>query len=155
MPLHSCSPQLYPVMFHNSVNTSLSFLNCFSTCCVFLNIVHIFKNSGLATKLCPTLATPWTVALQAAIPVEFPKQEYWSGLPFPSPRGIFPIQGSNPGLLHWRQILYQLSHKGSLTIYIQQNVSSSWKLSRKHKSSCLRKVYYSHCYMKDSVVVWL
>ena len=26
---------------------------------------------------------------------------------------IFPTQGSNPGLLHWRQILYQLSHKGS------------------------------------------
>ena len=28
-------------------------------------------------------------------------------------RGIFPIQGSNPHLLHWRQILYQLSHHGS------------------------------------------
>ena len=28
-------------------------------------------------------------------------------------RGIFPIQGSNPGLLHCRWILYQLSHKGS------------------------------------------
>ena len=28
-------------------------------------------------------------------------------------QGIFPIQGWNPGLLHCRQILYQLSHKGS------------------------------------------
>ena len=28
-------------------------------------------------------------------------------------QGIFPIQGSNPGLLHCRQVLYQLSHKGS------------------------------------------
>ena len=28
-------------------------------------------------------------------------------------QGIFPTQGSNPGLLHWGQILYQLSHKGS------------------------------------------
>ena len=27
--------------------------------------------------------------------------------------GIFPIQGSNPGLPHWRLIFYQLSHKGS------------------------------------------
>ena len=27
-------------------------------------------------------------------------------------QGIFPRQGSNPGLLHWRWILYQLSHKG-------------------------------------------
>ena len=32
---------------------------------------------------------------------------------FPFARGIFPIQGSNPGLLHCRWILYQLSHKGS------------------------------------------
>ena len=29
-------------------------------------------------------------------------------------QGIFPSQGSNPGLLHCRRILYQLSHKGSL-----------------------------------------
>ena len=28
-------------------------------------------------------------------------------------RGIFPTQGVNPGLLHCRQILYQVSHKGS------------------------------------------
>ena len=27
-------------------------------------------------------------------------------------QGIFPTQGSNPGLLHCRRILYQLSHKG-------------------------------------------
>ena len=28
-------------------------------------------------------------------------------------QGIFPTQESNPGLLHCRQILYQMSHKGS------------------------------------------
>ena len=28
-------------------------------------------------------------------------------------QGIFPTQGSNPGLLHCRRILYQLNHKGS------------------------------------------
>ena len=31
-------------------------------------------------------------------------------------QGIFPIQGSNPGLLHYRQILYSLSHQGSLSL---------------------------------------
>ena len=31
----------------------------------------------------------------------------------PFPRGIFPIQGSNPGLLNRKQILYYLSHQGS------------------------------------------
>ena len=31
---------------------------------------------------------------------------------FPFLQGIFPTQGSNPGLPHCRRILYQLSHKG-------------------------------------------
>ena len=31
-------------------------------------------------------------------------------------QGIFPFQGSNPGLPHCRQILYQLSHKGTVSI---------------------------------------
>ena len=53
---------------------------------------------GLVAKLCPTLVTPWTVALQAPLSVEFSRQEYWSGLPFPPP-GDFPNPGSNPGLL--------------------------------------------------------
>ena len=29
--------------------------------------------------------TPWTVAHQASLSMGFPRQEYWSGLPFPSP----------------------------------------------------------------------
>ena len=40
---------------------------------------------GLVTKLGPTLATPWTVARQAPLSTGFSRQEYWSGLPFPSP----------------------------------------------------------------------
>ena len=30
--------------------------------------------------------TPWTVACQALVSMEFSRQEHWSGLPFPSPR---------------------------------------------------------------------
>ena len=44
---------------------------------------------GLVAKSFPTLVTPWTVACQAPLPMEFSRQEYWSGLPFPSP-GDFP-----------------------------------------------------------------
>ena len=33
-------------------------------------------------------------------------------------QGIFPAQGSNPGLPHCRQILYQLSHKGSPSLEV-------------------------------------
>jgi len=39
--------------------------------------------------------TPWTVARQAPLSKEFPRQEYWSGLPFPS-RGDLPDPGIKP-----------------------------------------------------------
>ena len=32
--------------------------------------------------------TPWTIACQASLSMEFSRQEYWSGLPFPSPRDL-------------------------------------------------------------------
>ena len=35
---------------------------------------------------CLTLVTPWTVAYQASPSMGFSRQEYWSGLPFPSPK---------------------------------------------------------------------
>ena len=41
--------------------------------------------TGLVTKLCLILATPWTVAYQAHLSMGFSRQEYWSGFPFPSP----------------------------------------------------------------------
>ena len=40
-------------------------------------------------------ATPWTVAYQAPPSMGFSRQEYWSGLPFPSP-GDFPDPGIEP-----------------------------------------------------------
>ena len=56
-------------------------------------------------------ATPWTVAYQAPLSMGFSRQEYWNRLPFPF-LGDLPIQGSNLGLLHCRQMLYPLSHQG-------------------------------------------
>ena len=51
---------------------------------------------GLVAKSCPTLATPWTIALQAPLSMGFSRQEYWSGLPFPSP-GDLPDPRIKPG----------------------------------------------------------
>ena len=50
---------------------------------------------GLVVKSCPTLATPWTIALQAPLSMGFSRQEYWSGLSFPSPRDL-PHPGIEP-----------------------------------------------------------
>ena len=41
-------------------------------------------------------ATPWTIAYQASPSMGFSKEEYCSGLPFPSP-GDLPDPGSEPG----------------------------------------------------------
>ena len=51
---------------------------------------------GLVAKLCPILAIAWTVAHQAPLSMGFSRQEYWSGLPFPSP-GDLPNPEIEPG----------------------------------------------------------
>ena len=65
--------------------------------CVYVcNIyVKLCVYSGLVTQLCPALATAWTVAHQAPLSMGFSRQEYWSGLPFPSP-GDLPNSGVKP-----------------------------------------------------------
>ena len=44
--------------------------------------------------------TPWTVAHQAPLSMGFPRQEYWSGLPFPPPGDLPDLEG-DLRLLHW------------------------------------------------------
>ena len=60
-------------------------------------------------QLCPALWTPWTLACQTSLSMEFSRQEYWSGLPFPIP-GDLPNPGIEPAGLCisciGRQILY-------------------------------------------------
>ena len=65
--------------------------------------------------------TPWTVAHQAALFMEFSRQEYWIELQFPSPEYL-PTQVSSLGLLLCRQILSHLSHQGSPTLEEVPNV---------------------------------
>ena len=51
---------------------------------------------ALVAQSCLTVfVTPWTVACQVPLSVGFPRQEYWSGLPFPSP-GDLPGPGIEP-----------------------------------------------------------
>ena len=50
------------------------------------------KSESEVAQLCPTLATPWTAAYQAAPSMGFSKQKYWSGDP-----GSIPGSGKSPG----------------------------------------------------------
>ena len=73
-----------------------------------------------------SFATPWTVACQVPLSMGLSRQEYWSGLPFPS-QGDLPNSGIQPGLLHWQVDSLPLSHVGSqkCDIYIG------------HKNTCI------------------
>ena len=57
-------------------------------------------------------ATPWMVARQAPLSIELSRQEYSSGLPFPSP-GDLSLPGIEPGSPALHQTLYHLSYQGS------------------------------------------
>ena len=55
--------------------------------CIWLkNVSRCFSHVQL-------FATPWTAARQASLSIGFSRQEYWSGLPFPSPGAL-----SDPGM---------------------------------------------------------
>ena len=60
-----------------------------------MRIYTACEGGCLITKSCPTLATPRTVVCQAPPSMSFSKQEYWLGLPFPSP-GYLPNPGIEP-----------------------------------------------------------
>ena len=71
-------------------HTNICLLNLYSSlaCSLVLMLSHV-----------QLFATPSTVAYQCPLSMGCSRQEYWSGLPFPS-SGIFPAQGSNSSLLH-------------------------------------------------------
>ena len=56
---------------------------------------------GISCSVVSTSVTPWTVAHQGPLSIGFPRQEYWSGLPFLL-QGIFLTLGLKPNLLHCR-----------------------------------------------------
>ena len=59
-------------------------------------LFSLCESESEVTQLYPTLCNPWTVAHQAPLSMGFSRQEYWSGLPFPSP-GDLPNPGIKPG----------------------------------------------------------
>ena len=62
-----------------------------------------------------TVETPWTVALQALLSMEFSRQQYWSRLSFRSP-GDLPDPGVEPSSPTLQADSYCLSHQGSASL---------------------------------------
>ena len=68
---------------------------------------------SLVSQLCPPLSQPHGVQHSRLLCAwDFPGKNAGVGCHFLL-QGNFPTQGSNPGLLRCRQMLYRLSHKGS------------------------------------------
>ena len=84
---------------------------------VFFPRIHSQEVAQLGFKLRHVL----TDSLLLITPVHF-NLKMFTGVGSHSPlQGIFPTQELNPGLLHCRRILYQLSHQGSPMKYTQTN----------------------------------
>ena len=93
----------YQYIFHISAHRAALFCVCVRTC-----VCSVVSDS----------ANPWTEALQAPLSMEFPRQEYWSGLPFPAPG-----DHSNPGiesssLLYWQADSLLRHHLGSALSFL-------------------------------------
>ena len=65
-------------------------------CTQICNVYACMKRKSVSHCCAQLFVTPWTVAYQAPPSKEFSREEYWSGLPFPSP-GDLPDPGIESG----------------------------------------------------------
>ena len=78
-------------------NSSFSHVIRFASVIQFSKHPPVYSSSGCACVLSrvPLFAIPWTIPHQAPLSMGFSRQEFWSGLLFPSP-GSFPDPGIKP-----------------------------------------------------------
>ena len=118
------------LLFHKKLEEQRTLLPCsekarvFGCISVFLYLGHLASLVRLscvyeALNRVWLFATPWTVAYQAPLSMEFFRQEYWSELSCPSP-GDRPNPGIEPRSPTCRRILYHLNHRGPYSQAIVQ-----------------------------------
>ena len=96
-------------------------------CHFFLQCMKVKSESELLSRVWP-LATPWTAAYQAPPSLWFPRQEYWSGVPLPSPYILLrPSKNNHYFLLVKSNLRDVFSVKDqSDTLWTVQNYQSPW-----------------------------
>ena len=100
--------------FHLSSSTSVCFVSCQLTL-LQLTGCRTVGNANVCSiaQTRPTLCNPVDCSRQAPLSMEFPGQEYWSGLPCSPPEDLPGIEFVLLGLLHWQADSLPLSHHGS------------------------------------------
>ena len=99
-------------------------------------------------------ATPWTVAHQAPPSMGFSRQEYWSALPFTSPRDL-PDPVIKPTSPVWRVDSLPLNHLGSpldMILLRNFNVHLSYYEQGRTLFSCFKTHWHFFC--KLSIHIW-
>ena len=91
----------------------------------------LFSHS--VTKSCPTLCDPMDYSLLGSSIPGFPQQEYWSGLPFPSP-GDLPDPGIEPTSPAWQVHSLPLNHLVSPHLNVHVNL---WTKVAPHIRVCV------------------
>ena len=102
------------------------------------------------------LATPWTAAYQAPLSMGFSRQEYWSGVPLPSPKGT--INKTKRQASEWQKIfvnkatdkgLISKIYKQQLSLYIDIDIKWMADLTRHFSKEYVQmaNTYNSHSYV--------
>ena len=122
---------LYPKLFWSKSQTSYHFIHmCFNKVEVKSLSRAFNKVEVKSLSRARLFATPWIVACTKLLrPWDFQGKSTGVGCHFLL-QGLFPTQGSNPGLSHCRQTLYHLSHQESPVFqYVSLNTGKSFLLS--------------------------
>ena len=106
--MHVCTHTRAHTHIHTRTLLVIYFANNSSMLQMSFSFVFVFSppficgggRGGLVAELCSTLVTPRTAACQPPLSVQFPRQEYWSVLPFPSSSDL-----SDPGIKPTSQAL--------------------------------------------------
>ena len=104
---HDCSPP------GSSVHAESSGKDIGVGCHFLLQCMKV-KSENEAAQLCPTLSDPMDCSLPGSSVHGTLQARILEWVAMPSSKEIFPTQGSNPGLPHFRRILYCLSHQERL-----------------------------------------
>ena len=97
LPAHHQLPEFTQTHVH--LKSLAQALDCFVLVHILLymtSVTLIWKVKVKSLSRVRLFATPWTIAYQASLSMGFSRQEYWSGVPFPSP-GDLPVPGIEPG----------------------------------------------------------
>ena len=106
--------------------------------CHFLLQCMKVKSKSEVAQSCPTLNDPWTAAHQAPPSMGFSRQEYWSGVPLPSPRLTTDV--NSDCVQPFRGLLWKLGKKLYSKKRVAQSVKNLLWCRRPGFKPCARKI---------------